>query len=249
MSVEVNQHAALSAAWLTAALRGTVGVEQTIDVLAATGPPARLEITDPPELLTLPFAIARWRRIGVQGWRYAPVAPGDAAGLPGPATFVAAAIDRGVALVSDIGPTVGLIPEIADQKLHWTEHQTSGQSRPALDTPAEAEQALLEALNRAVQVLDAHDLASWGDDQVSLRDQWDDPEPMPPGTDVRCERLAGRSLRVLQMIEHAAQDDGGSRTVADVQMRGAVLTELNRAALRGHAAAWNAGLRGARENH
>lgn len=243
MSVELIQRAASTAAWLTAVLQGTVGVERGLDVLSAGAEPPLFAVKDPTENLTLPFAVARWRGKGVSGWIYLPVAPGDAATIPGPRSFSAAALDQGAALVAVGAPRLGLIPNLSGDGLFWEEHETTGPGRPPLESPAEAERSLLEALNRVVTELEFHDLASWRDGANGLRDQWAGREPMPPGSDPRIERLAVRSQRILEVLEHAASDDGGSRTAADVGIRRSALGELSRAARQAHSVAWNTGLR------
>jgi hypothetical protein len=243
VSVELIQRAASSAAWISAALRGTVGVEQALDVLSAGVDPPMFVVLDTPEPLTLPFAIARWRRLGVCGWLYLPLAPGDAAALPGPRSFSAAALDQGVALVAVGGPLLGLIPQPSGHGLFWEEDETSAPGRPSFETPAEAERLLLEALNRAVTALETHDLGSWRDDIDVLRDQWGGGEPMPPDSDQRGERVAERSRRVLELLERATSDEGGSRTASDVAIRRSAFADLARTARRAHAVAWNTGLR------
>ncbi len=243
MSVDLLQRAASSAAWLTAVLRGTAGVEQALDVLSAAGEAPLFFVPGESEPLTLPFAVARWRRLGVPGWMYLPVAPGDAAGLPGPATFSAAALDRGVALVAADGPSMGLIPHDDEEAGVWGEHQTSRPARGYVDSPAEAEWSLLEALNTGVAALQASDLASWRDDADDLRNQWAVAEPMPPGTDSRSERLALRSRRILELLAAAGVDGDGGRTAAEMAIRRSTLADLSRTARHAHAVAWNAGLR------
>ena len=244
MSVELIQRAASSAAWLSAVLRGTAGVEQALDVLSLGGEAPLFVDEDSPEPLTLPFAIASWRRLGLSGWLYLPVAPGDAAALPGPGSFSTAALDRGVALVAVGGPLLGLIPHASGDALSWVEHETLGAGRVPLESPAEAERSLLESINEAVATLESHELASWRDDASGLRDRWKGLEPMPPGTDPRSERLALRSRRIFELLEHAGSDDGGSRTAADAALRRSAFADLARAARRAHAVAWNTGLRG-----
>lgn len=243
VSAELLQRAASSGAWLTAVLRGTVGVEQALDVLSTDGEPPLFLTSGENEPLTLPFAVARWRQLGVLGWIYLPVAPGDAARLPGPTTFAAAALDRGVALVAVGEPLIGLIPADGDEDGIWGEYPTSGPARGYVDSPAEADRSLLEELNVGVAALDGNDLASWRSDADELRGQWAVAEPMPPGTDPRSERLALRSRRILELLEAAGTDDGGGgRTAAEMAIRRSALADLSRAARHAHAVAWNTGL-------
>jgi hypothetical protein len=236
---------ALTAGWLTAVLQGAVGVEQALDVLGGDDEPL-FAVPDDEAPLPLPFAIGRWRRAGVTGWRYLPVAPGDAAGLPGPASFAVAALDAGVALLAAGGPHAGLIPGSIAKPTTWVEHRTLAAGAVSADSSADAERALLEVVNRSVASLEEHHLVSWGD-VLDLPAGWSDADPMPPGTDPRSERLATRSRRVIELIERASADDGGSRTAADMAIRRAALADLARAARHAHAVAWNTGLRRAAE--
>lgn len=246
MPVDLLLRSAATAGWLTAVLQGAVGVERALDILGGDDEPLFV-VPDDDAPLTLPFAVARWRRSGLSGWRYLPVAPGDAASLPGPPPFAAAALDVGVALLAVGGPHLGLVPESTDQPTTWVEHETSAAGRGPTDSAADAERALLEALNRSVTTLEQHQLASWEDQGRDLRAGWSAAHPMPPGTDPRSERLATRSGRVLELLEHAAADDGGSRTAADMAIRRAALADLCRAARHAHAVAWSTGLRGTAE--
>jgi hypothetical protein len=244
--VDLMLRSAATAGWLTAVLQGAVGVERALDVLGGDGEPLFV-VPEDDEPLTLPFAVARWRRAGLTGWDYLPVAPGDAAGLPGPRSFAAAALDAGVALLATGGPHIGLAPDCVDEPITWVEHGTSASSPVLTDSAADAERALLESVNRSVASLEQHHLASWGDQALDLRAGWSAPDPMPPGTDPRSERLATRSRRVLELLEQASADDGGSRTAADMAIRRAALADLARAARHAHAVAWNTGRRGAAE--
>ena len=243
VSAELLQRAASSGAWLTAVLRGTVGVEQALDVLSTDGEPPLFLTSGENEPLTLPFAVARWRQLGVLGWIYLPVAPGDAARLPGP-DHIRRRSPRPRSRTGCVGePLIGLIPD-GDEDGIWGEYPTSGPARGYVDSPAEADRSLLEELNVGVAALDGNDLASWRRTLDELRGQWAVAEPMPPGTDPRSERLALRSRRILELLEAAGtDDDGGSRTAAEMAIRRSALADLSRAARHAHAVAWNTGLR------
>lgn len=250
MSIASLERAAATAAWASAALRGACGVEHATDVVHAVGA-AGGELAsgflphDETEPLSLAFAVARWRRQGVTGWRYLPVAPGDAAGLPGPSTFSTEALDLGVGLLSTGGCSLGLVTGRHDDGLVWREHEVRSHTpQPPVLLPSEAERELLLSLNDSVDLLDRLDLGSWEAGAGEVRDDWSDPTPMPPGTGPRAERLALRSRRVLQVVEVAVTDDGGSRTSSEMSLRRTSLNALAMAARHAHAAAWNTALLG-----
>lgn len=254
VSIASLEHAAATAAWISAALQGACGVEHAIDVVrgvdaelpfgdTGAGFPPRFAPHEETEQLSLAFAIARWRAQGVAGWRYLPVAPGDAAGLPGPSAFSVAVMDCGVGLLSTGGRSLGLVTQPHDDHVVWREYEVAGGAPlTAVALASEAERELLDALNGSVDLLDRLDLGHWRADARDVRDEWSDPTPMPPGTGPRAERLALRSRRVLQLVELAMVDDGGSRTAAEMAMRRTSLGGLARAARHAHAAAWNTAL-------
>ncbi len=252
MSVDRLNRAAATAAWASAALRGSTGVEHAQDVLHSFFPFLLFHPHDDPTPLTLPFAVARWRRLHVAGWQYVPVAPGDLNGLPGPASFSASALDVGVGLVA-LGtaevpaPDLGLVPSDPDDQGAWFEVRTDRPARRDETTASDAERAMLEALNHTVSLVEEHDLAHWGAGLRDMRASWTHSIPAPPGTSSRSERLIQRSGRVLEIVTAAQADEGGSRTLTEMQTRRGALGELERAARRAHAVAWNTGLSTAHE--
>ncbi|HUV47981.1 MAG TPA: hypothetical protein VMX11_03290, partial [Actinomycetes bacterium] len=151
-------------------------------------------------------------------------------------------LERGVGLLAAGGQDLGLVTETHDDQLVWREYQTDLPPPVPIASASEAERELLDSLNSSVDLLDRLDLAHWQADAGAVRDDWSDPTPMPPGTGRRAERLALRSRRILQVVELAMVDDGGSRTSAEMQMRRASLGGLARAARHAHAAAWNTAL-------
>lgn len=231
------------AAWSSAALRGEVSAERAMDVLGAE----RLRVvfldeeSDPSPFLT---ALGRWRSSGIPGWRYVPVAPGDGPSLPGPSTFAARALEAGVALVATAGSRVGLVPLRGEDTLTWISLATDGPGSAPVETVSEAERLLLEAVTTSIEQLDALEVADWRSEVESLLTSWHAADPTPPGWPERADRLAARSLRLLELAELALQDAGGSRTSAETLARATVLRELVRAARAAHAVAWNEGLRG-----
>jgi hypothetical protein len=239
------------AAWTTATLRGEAGVEQALDVLHRAGIDPTIWSVKPGEQqsdLRYALAVGEWRTRGVTGWRYVPVAPGDASGLPGPAGFRNAAIDAGVALVSVGDTDLGLVPSASradtalPRDLHLEEMITAGSGLASPESLAELDRSLLLMLGEAIDTFDELDLTHWNDDVDDLRVPRGAGVALPPGAPPRAQHLATRSQRVLELIDLALPDHGGSRTAADMAVRGATLQQLGRVARAAHAAAWNTGL-------
>jgi hypothetical protein len=218
------------AAWSSAALRGQTGVEHALDVLGASD---LLRPVQPPGVQdseSLVHAIARWRRLGITGWWYAPVEPGDVAGVPAPITQLAAQV--GAAMISIDGSCRALL--LNDGLI---EMEVSDHGRPPPESVSDAERHLLTVMSDSTEVMAELDVAPWNRDQVTRLQQPVD--PFPPGADSRAERLAERSLRVLELTELALEDDGGSRTAHENEVRTSVLRTVRRAARHAHAVAWN----------
>lgn len=240
MPTVVLRRCALLAAWASSALRGEVSAERAMDVLADDPPVVFL---DAGERRTFLGALGTWRSAGITGWRYVPVAPGDAASLPGPREFAAGALEAGVALVTVGGPPVGLVPTVDADELLCTAHRTEGYGSVPPESASDAERRLLETVTRSIAAFDELDVASWREDVADLLGTWHDQDPVPPEWGERARRLASRSLRVLELTDLAAQDTGGSRTSSETQARAILLRDLAGAARAAHAVAWNDGLR------
>jgi hypothetical protein len=153
-------------------------------------------------------------------------------------------MEAGVALVATGGRPVGLVPTWGDDTLTWVALETDGPGPLPVETVSEAERRLLEAVTASIEQLDALEVANWRSEVVDLLSSWHGADPTPPGWSERTDRLATRSLRVLELAALALQDAGGSRTSPETLARATVLRELVRAARAGHAVAWNEGLRG-----
>ena len=249
MRTKLLAASAANAAWITAAMRGVVGVEQALDVLQALRVAPRVRQDGDQEFDGLAIAMQRWRQHGVTGWRYVPTAPADAAGVPGPLTLRSTAIERGAALVSVDGQPSALLPSLdgsgpdeQSASLLLVERDADGHGLVSFDSVSEADRALLEALHHAVEALDGLDVAQWREDAADLRQGWRDTPVLPPGASERATRLAARSLRVLDMLDIAMTDAGGSRTAHEMTARARTFAQVAAAARSAHAAAWNSAL-------
>jgi hypothetical protein len=119
---------------------------------------------------------------------------------------------------------------------------TSDHRTPPTESVADLDRALLDVLVEAVDTMDRLQLARWREEIHGLLQTWGDPPHLPPGASTRAQRLAARSERVLALVELAADDEGGSRTAAEMAQRASALKDLGRVARAAHAAAWNTGL-------
>jgi hypothetical protein len=137
-----------------------------------------------------------------------------------------------------------MVPLRGEGTLTWISLATDGPGSAPVETVSEAERLLLEAVTTSIEQLDALEVADWRAEVESLLTSWHAADPTPPGWPERADRLAARSLRLLELAELALQDAGGSRTSAETLARATVLRELVRAARAAHALAWNEGLRG-----
>lgn len=188
-------------------------------------------------------ALGHWRMTGATGWRYLPVAPGDAASLPGPGAFSQRAIEAGAALVACDGPAVGLLPATSGSGTPWQTCRVAGRGTSLSESPAEAERRLLVVVTEASDELERLDVADSGTVAEDLLGRWEAVDPVPPGWDRRAERLVARSTRMLELVSLAARDVGGSRTAAEAGSRASHLRELGRVARFAHSVAWNDGVR------
>ena len=246
---EILAASAANAAWITAAIRGDVGVEQALDVLQGMRVTPRVSQPEGHETEGLAIAIHRWRQRGITGWRYVPAAPADAAGVPGPPTLRSTAIERGAALVSVDGHPCALLPSLETSDTHPTapvlllaEHDVDGHGLVSFDSVGEADRALLEALRDAVDALESLDVAQWREEAAELGRGSRGTAVLPPGASERACRLAARSLRVLEMLDLAMTDDGGSRTAHEMSARASAFAQVAAVARSAHAAAWNVAL-------
>lgn len=237
---------AVSAAWLTASMRGHVSIDDALDTL--TSVTGKVQFWPPADLQPdgLPHALQRWRQLGISGWRYAPAATADTAGLPGPPAFVAAAVDTGAVLVSLDGAPVGLIAEPPEPhgvvEMSFREVSTEGHGHVDHTTLADADREFLAVLTDAISTVERLDVAAWQDDVVAMLRDTDDVPATPPGWSERARRLAARSHRVLEIVDLASQDAGGSRTAGEATVRSGVLRGVATAARHAHAVAWNTGI-------
>ena len=249
------------AAWGTAALTGRVRREDAARAVVGTDeahvvqdlPQAAAPEEDAPAVVAL---LAALRGAGAQGLRVALPAPGDPAGLPGPAAFNTEALDAGEAVLVEgelllphgVG-RLGLVPQVTEFGSAWEPGASvTWLVAPVLAPPApdgtslaDAERSLRSALAEAVRALADLDVARWREDAADriarVRDGGVDHRLLPPGTAPRAVRVIGTAARVRGIVELATLDDGGSVSGWEASRRGDLLRGIDATARRALAAA------------
>jgi hypothetical protein len=251
--VLVSRRAGALTAWGTAYLLGSVSLDEA-DV-AVVGPDALhrvVGVPGEPDPVPVSLALARLRARGTTALRLVLPEPGDATGLPGPASFSAAAMAAGAAVVT-VGPrdvpSYALLAHAAGSDgagavVRWdvvpVEHSVAPYGLPTL---AEADRALTEALTASTRELAALDVARGRDDVAprlarldrALRDI-DLPGTLPP----RAQRLVATASRLLGVLDVAAETDGAAVTATEVRRRTEALRPLRTAARYALCAAYSA---------
>lgn len=189
---------------------------------------------------------------GASRLRVALPAPGDPAGLRGPAAFTIAATDAGEAVVIEgDGPALGLVPVVTEfgsalepgAMVDWVAFPAAP-SPPPSDSLADADRSLREALRAATEVLTTLDVSRWREDAAEriagVRDGGLPRDAVPPGTDPRAGRVLASAVRVRAIAALALEDDGASVTGWEASRRATVLREVDAVARRCLATAVNA---------
>lgn len=186
-------------------------------------------------------------------------APGDPAGLPGPAEFNEAGLEAGeCVLVADASGVVvfGLVPEVTEFGSVWEPGAMVDWQVRAVDrgrvrgadlllpsSVAEADQSLRSALNTAVAELARLDVARWREDAAervaAIRDGGLEPGSLPAGTPGRCLRVLATAARVRAIVSLASEDDGAAVTGHEAVQRARTLRDLDGVSRRAMVAAVN----------
>jgi len=252
------------AAWGTAALTGRVRREDAARAVVATDeahavqdlPSAVQPEDDVPAVVAL---LAALRGAGAEGLRVALPAPGDPAGLPGPAAFNAEALEAGEAVLVEgelllphgVG-RLGLVPQVTEFGSAWEPGASvTWLVAPVLAPPApdgtslaDAERSLRSALAEAVRALADLDVARWREDAAdritAVRDGALSLAALPPDADPRALRVAASAARVRAIVALAVEDDGAAVTGYEASSRARSLREVDAVARRALAVAVNA---------
>jgi hypothetical protein len=213
--------------WLSAWLRGDAGPDDVRT--AVVGHDAAHDVAGlagEAEPVPLVLALGRFRDAASAG--LALPAPGDPAGLGGPAELNAAALEVGEAVVL-AGADTALVPHRAGAGVVW--RCLPARPRPLVDL-GEADRALRAGIARSATALDDLDVARWrpeiADELMDLRHRT--AYDAPPGTPPRAVELAGRALQASGIVELALADDGAATSASEFDARNRALRPLETAA-------------------
>jgi hypothetical protein len=213
--------------WGTAWLRGLVVTDLVVD--AVLGEDATHAVAALPHVegsVPLARGLAEVRTSGAEGIGLALPVAGDPAGLGGPATFNAAALEAGEAAVAG---EVGLVPQRVGAATVWTAY--AAERRPLTDV-GDADRTLRLTLQQAATALADLDVARWRPEAAdALMNLHHPPRLRPaPGTPDRCAELAARALQARAITELALADDGGALSASEADQRRGALQPLGNAA-------------------
>ena len=233
---------ALLSLWLNAALDGAVGPDDFASAVRDEDPQHLVlgwpGSPEPHRLEDLPAAV---RRSGGTRASLALPVPGDPLGLAGPASFNAAAVDLGEAVVV-VGPVpVGLLPETDARTVLWTARPVEN---PAVLDAFEEGRLLRQVLLTVTAELVRLDVAGWQPEipDLLLNLAHREPLPLPPGTPARSVETLERADLCLEIVALARIDDGGAVSSAEAAARTRCLNDLDVAARRALVASCSASL-------
>jgi hypothetical protein len=215
------------AAWGTAVLAGEVSPDVAADVVSGPTDATHRVVGLPGEqdAVTLPYALARLRSLGVTGLRLVLPRPGDAAGLPGPAAFNETAVECGEAVVSVGSAHLGLLP--AGRSL-WQAHRVEDDPRTPLQL-RDADRDLTRATRGAAAVLARLDVARWDPDAAALLGERARSHAalLPGSAPAEAHQVLDRALRLAAVLELARRSDGAAVSSGEMRARTQVPRDLD----------------------
>jgi hypothetical protein len=236
------------AAWAAAFFAGRVSIDQAADAVSGTDAPHQvggLPAFDF-ELVPLREALVAWRRGGSSVRVVLPVA-GDVRGLPGPAAFRSAALERGEAVC---GAGLGVVPDVIEYAPSSAPTTVLWQAFTVEPVPVDhvsvtdAQYDLTTAIRDAAGALSAADVAGWIDDITdTLQDARRAGERLnlPPGFPPRAVALLAQAERLQAVLDVAFSDPtGGAIDRTGIAARASALRPLATAVRRARIAGYNA---------
>jgi len=219
------------AAWGGAAIVGAVSPDEAADRVSGPHDPGHRVLGLPGEAgpVNLPYALARLRATGAGGLRLVLPRPGDATGLPGPASFNESAVARGEAVLTVGGPPLGLLLEARGT---WSVHHVQEDRRTPV-TVREAERALTATTREGAALLERLDVARWEPASAAvLARSRSAVLELPLSVDPRAHTLLEHGLRIAAVVALARSSNGNAVSAGEIAARTEILRDLDVAARR-----------------
>jgi hypothetical protein len=233
------------AAWTAAWFQGAIGPDEVVD--AVTGDDAPHQVSGLAlDLVPLRDVLAMWRREAT-AVRLALPAPGDVRGVPGPADFLAAALEAGEAVH---GGNLGIVPEVteyypssAPPSVVW--HAYVVEAAPVDHVQlGDVQYELAAAIRETATALTAADVSGGAADITdALRDARQAGEHLnvPPNFPPRAIALLAQAERLQAVLDLATEDpEGGAVDRFGMSARDSALRPLATAVRRARLAGYNA---------
>jgi hypothetical protein len=228
--------AARFACWFAAYASGHTSLDDALDAITGADTAHHLVgLEDHDAATPLALGLGRLRATPVEHVALSLPAPGDPAGLAGPADFNAEAVDAGEAVLL-AGADLGLVPTQVGSGVFWQVRRAAAPPPPDL---SEADRGLRAVLREVADTLADLDVVRWqpdvADALLNLR-RAGGPH-LPPGMSPQAASLATTAARCRVIVDLAWQTEGGGVSATEADARAASLRPLDRAARRALAAA------------
>jgi hypothetical protein len=223
--------------WANALFVGATSLDEAADRVGAGDPPHRVAgLPDEIQPMAVSMALSRLRRLGVTAMRLVLPVPGDASGLPGPASFNQLAVSAGGAVLCLGRAKLGLISEVRSS---WSVCQTGPVPLPVVYLD-DAERMLRRELRECTEDLLRLDVPRWQPVANRLEgDQRAVESALPPCYPAKAVRVLATAQRVEVILAAGRQTDGWAVTSSEMAKRQQIFTRLHTAARRATEAACN----------
>jgi len=233
------------ACWFAAYLRGGTSLDDALDAITGDDAAHHIVGLDEDSATATPLALGLGPLRNAVLGRTDHVAlslpaPGDPAGLAGPADFNADAVEAGAAVLFS-GADLGLFPRRVGAGVFWQVRRAAAPAPPDL---GEADRALRAVLREVADTLAALDVAAWNPDVADalLNLRRAGGPHLPPDMDPKAVAVATTATRCRTIVDLAMQTESASVTGHEADSRTASLRPLDRAARHALAAACSAPL-------
>jgi len=228
------------ACWFAAYLRGSTSLDDALDAITGDDTAHHIVGLDEDSATATPLALGLGplRTSALDRADHVALclpAPGDPAGLAGPADFNADAVEAGTAVLLG-GADLGLVPQRVGAGVFWRLRRAAAPAPPDL---GEADRGLRAVLREVADTLAALDVGQWDPDVADalLNLRRAGAAHLPPDMDPKAAAVATTAARCRSIVDLALRTDSAAVTGHEADARAAGLRPLDRAARRALAAA------------